>query len=215
MNSTYQPRPVAPTLSPYQMLQRASDVRSPTHPVMDAIQKVIGAYRLEIVVEEDIQTLDMLKNVTGLIALIATIRSDGRIVGQGRGSACLSSTNRFIERAVHCAFNSAVVDSVMRSTKVLDVLLPSAGAALRDLDAEMRGGDASYTEPYPEQERYPAREEYAAKVYAPIGITEKQKSFLLGLINKLRDKDEKNQWLSRMEGMSSHEASAAIQELKG
>ncbi len=205
MNTTYKP-----TLSPYQRMRtEALDVRSPSHPVLDEIQKCLGIYQLEVVVEEDAQTLSMFKHIPGLIAFIATIKSNGRIVGQGRGSACLSSTNRFISRAVHCAFNSAVVDSVMRSTKVLDVLLPSAGAALGDLDTEMRGGDASYSEPYPERERYPARE------YAPAGISEKQKSFLLGLINKLRDKDEKAHWLGRVNGMTSRDASAAIQELKG
>ncbi len=214
MNSTYQPRP---TLSPYQRMRtEALDVRSPSHPVMDEIQKCLGKYQLEIVVEEDAQTLAMFKHIPGLIAFIATIKSNGRIAGQGRGSACLSSTNRFIERAVHCAFNSSVVDSVMRSTKVLDVLLPSAGASLQNLDVEMHRGNASYAnEPYPEQERYPAREAYAAKEYAPAGISEKQKSFLLGLINKLRDKDEKNHWLGRVGGMTTREASAAIQELKG
>lgn len=192
------------------MKKQMSDVHSPSHPVMDEINKCVGTYQLEVVVEEDAQTLAMFKHIPGLIAFIATIESNGRIVGQGRGSACLSSTNRFIERAVHCAFNSAVVDSVMRSTKVLDVLLPSAGEASRDLDTEMRGGDASYAnEPYPEQERYPARE------YTPAGISEKQKSFLLGLINKIRDKDEKNHWLERVDGMTTREASAAIQELKG
>lgn len=211
MNSTYQPRPVAPTLSPYQRMRaEALDVRSPSHPVMDEIQKCVGKYQLEVVVEEDAQTLAMFKHIPGLIAFIATIKCGNRIVGQGRGSACLSSTNRFIERAVHCAFNSSVVDAVMRSTKVLDVLLPSADATLQNLDAEMRGGAASYTnEPYPEQERYPARE------YSPAGISEKQKSFLLGLINKIRDKDEKNHWLERVGSMTTREASAAIQELKG
>lgn len=207
MNSTYQPRSV---VSPYQRMRaEALDVRSPSHPVLEEIQKCLGVYQLEVVVEEDAQTLAMFKHIPGLIAFIATIKSNGRIVGQGRGSACLSSTSRFIERAVHCAFNSAVVDSVMRSTKVLDVLLPSTGTTLRDLDTEMRGGEASYTEPFPEQERYPARE------YSPAGISEKQKSFLLGLINKIRDKDEKNHWLERMNGMTTREASAAIQELKG
>jgi len=192
------------------MRAEASDVRSPSHPVMDEINKCIGTYQLEVVVEEDAQTLTMFKHIPGLIAFIATIKCGNRIVGQGRGSACLSSTNRFIERAVHCAFNSAVVDSVMRSTKVLDVLLPSADAVLKDLD-EMRGGDASY----PEQERYPAREAYAAKEYAPVGISDKQKSFLLGLIKKIRDKDEQNQWLERVGSMTTREASQAIQELKG
>jgi len=210
MNTSYRPRDV---VSPYQMMHKqASDVRSPSHPVMDEINKCLGTYQLEVIVEEDNQTLTMFKHVPGLIAFIATIRSNGRIVGQGRGSACLSSTNRFIERAVHCAFNSAVVDSVMRSTKVLDVLLPKAVSVFQD--TEMRGGDASYTEPYPEQERYPARETYSAKEYAPVGISEKQKSFLLGLIKKIRDKDEQNQWLERMDGMTTREASEAIQSLK-
>lgn len=207
MNSTYQPRPV---VSPYHMARVATDVRAPSHPVLAEINKCVGLYQLEIVVEEDAQTLAMFKHIPGLIAFIATIRSNGRTVGQGRGSACLSSTNRFIERAVHCAFNSAIVDSIVRSTKVLDILLPSAGSSLRDLDTEMRGGDASYAnESFPEQERYPVQE------YAPAGISEKQKSFLLGLINKLRDKDEKNHWLGRVDGMTTREASAAIQELKG
>lgn len=208
-NATYYRKPVS-VVSPYQIMKKQmADVRSPSHPVMDEINKCLGVYQLEIVVEEDNQTLNMFKHIPGLIAFIATIQSNGRIVGQGRGSACLSSTNRFIERAVHCAFNSAVVDSVMRSTKVLDVLLPSTGAAVRDLDTEMRGGEASYTEPYP------AREAYAAKEYAPVGISEKQKSFLLGLINKIRDADEKNHWLERVDSMTTREASAAIQELKG
>lgn len=214
MNTVYQLRPVAPTLSPYQMAKEATNVRASGHPVMDEINRCVGKYQVEIIVEEDNQTLSMFKYVPGLIAFIATIRSNGRIIGQGRGSACLSSTNRYIERAVFCAANSAIVDSIVRSTKVLNILLPNAGSALQDM--EMRVDDVPFTdEPYSTREPYQAREEYAAKAYAPTGISEKQKVFLLGLIRKVRNADEKNQWLERMNGMSSHEASAAIQELKG
>lgn len=203
MNTAYQP-----VVSPYQKIRaQALDVRAPKHPVMDEINKCVGQYGLEISVEEDRQTLAMFKHVPGLIAFIATIQSNGRIVGQGRGSASLSSTNRFIERAVHCAFNSAIVDAIVRSTKVLDVLLP-ASSVLQDM--EMPESNMSYAvEPFPAQERFPA------KMYAPIGVTEKQKVFLRRLASmNILDKGKREEFIAGIDAMTKSEASEMIQKMQ-
>ncbi len=113
MNTTTYRRRSAPTA--YTVRKKGSQ-----DPVRELVQKCAGTYNLVAVVEEDVQTLTAMKHVEGLVAFMCTLLKDGRMIAQGRGSAVYNP--RFISRAVNTAFNSAISDSVIRATKVLDTL---------------------------------------------------------------------------------------------
>lgn len=208
MNTAYQSRPVAPTLSPYQrMRDDALDVHKEDHPVQREIRRLVRSYPLMIEVTEDLDTLRTMSNVKGMVAFMCSVKKDGQIIGQGRGSSVIGRMSKFVEKTVRVSFNAAIIAGVMHATRALDILAdPYVSNMGIEEDVLPSFSDTS---PSYSREQYPVRE------YAPAGISEKQKSFLLGLINKLRDKDEKNGWIQRMDGMSSHEASVAIQSLKG
>lgn len=57
-----------------------------------------------------------------LISLVCTLKLKDRVIVQGYGSSVLNQNNRYVQRAVHSAMNSAVADSVIRATKVLGTL---------------------------------------------------------------------------------------------
>ena len=90
------------------------------NPVRELMQKCLGTHSLVAVVEEDMQTLTAMKDTEGLICFLCTLTKDGRVISQGRGTALLNPSGRFINRTVHSAFNSALADAVIRATKVLD-----------------------------------------------------------------------------------------------
>lgn len=98
------------------------DVRSDEHPVREEVRNCIGTYNLQAVIEEDMQTLALMRHLPGLVAFVCTLKKDGQVIAQGYGSSVLSGTNRYITRAINSAFNSSLADSVIRATKVLDTL---------------------------------------------------------------------------------------------
>lgn len=100
----------------------AYDVRDPRHPVREVIARFVGTHTIQAKVEVDRQTLEAMPNTHGLIAFLATLTNGNRIISQGRGSVVIGPNNKWMDRAVHSAFNSAVSDAVIRATKVLDTL---------------------------------------------------------------------------------------------
>ncbi len=211
MNTAYQPRP---TLSPYQRMRaEALDVHREDHPVQREIRRLVGSYPITVEVTEDLDTLRTMSSIQGMVAFVCSVRKNGQIIGQGRGSSVIGRMSKYVDKTVRLSFNAAIISAVMHATRALDALADPYVSNMgieEDTPSPFNDGPASYP-----SERFPAREAYVAKEYAPAGISEKQKSFLLGLINKIRDKDEKNQWLGRVDSMTTREASTAIQELKG
>lgn len=100
--------------------QEMSNLQDPKHPAREAIEASLGHHTLTAVVEEDLQTLAAMKHVEGLVAFLCTLVKDGKVISQGRGSVVLGPNNRFIQRAIGSAFNSALADAAIRATKVLD-----------------------------------------------------------------------------------------------
>lgn len=191
MNTAYRPRAV-PVASPYQMIKRdMQNVHSDEHPVQKEIRRIVGSYPLTIEVSEDMQTLATLKHIPGLIAFIASVKKDGQIIGQGRGSSIISRMNKFIERTVRMSFNGAIIAAVMHATKALDVLADPLG----DMNIEpMEARQESYT---------------------PEGITDKQKSYLFELIRtKVTDEEQRRNWEAQLDELTKDEASQAIQSFK-
>jgi len=189
--ATYKPR-IVPTFKTVQ--KKAFDVQDREHPVRAEIEGCLGTYNLTAVVEEDMQTQSSMKHVSGLISFLCTLLKNGKVVSQGRGSSVLSPSNRFLSRAVASAFNSAVADAAIRATKVLDTF---------------RSADGSVA-PAVIDEAYKARDQYESA-----GITDKQKSYLLELIQtSVEDEDERSRWESQIDDMTKDEASSAIQSFK-
>ena len=109
--------------SPYQAMRKETyNVQSSEHPARREVQKLVGEYTLHAIIEEDTQTLATFKHVPGMVAFLCTLTRDGDVIGQGRGTAAFSKTNKFIGRTVKMAFNGALIDAMIRSTRVLDTL---------------------------------------------------------------------------------------------
>ncbi|MBU6323235.1 hypothetical protein KGQ55_00925 [Patescibacteria group bacterium] len=180
-------------LSPYQlkpqhpidvMRAKVYDVQDKENPIRAEIEKCIGTHTIKAVVEEDRQTLDAM-GVDGLISFLCTMTKDGRVLSQGRGSAMIGPQNRFFQRTVACAFNSALADAAIRATKVLDQLRDKSGA------------EETYEDSAPE----PA--------------TDKQREYLKQLIQaNVRDESALATWMNRIGEISKSEASDAIKSFK-
>ena len=114
--------------SPFQVLRsKAFDVQERKHPVREEIQKLIGSFSISALFEEDTATLALLNRVPGLVSFLCTLSKDGVVISQGRGSAVLNRSNRFIDRSINAAYGAAFVDASVRCAKVLDTLRPGTG----------------------------------------------------------------------------------------
>lgn len=191
MKTTYKPG----VSSPFQAMQKKTfDIQDKKHPIREEIARCVGAYNLTAVVEEDFQTQTTMKHIPGLISFLCTLLKDGKVIAQGYGSSVLSSSNKFLRRAVSSAFNSALADATIRATKVLDTF--------RNPD------DSSVSEALNDAYEAKNRNEF-------VPITEKQKSYLFELIQtNIDDEEERRKWESQIDQLSRNEASEAIQNFK-
>lgn len=184
MNTTVQRR----RPHPVDRLQKQA-YSSKAGPVREVIEGCLGRHQLTAVVEEDIPTLTAMRHVPGLIAFLCTlVNAKGQVIAQGRGNAVLNPNNRFIERAVACAFNSALTDAAIRATKVLDLL---------------RGASDGV------EEAYSLRESDASE-----SATDKQRQYLRQLILANVDEEERERWEGQIGEMTKAEASRAIEQFK-
>ncbi len=94
--------------------------------VREEINKLLGTFEFSATFEVDTQTATTLKHIPGLIAFLCTIKKGDKVIGQGRGTTVINQVNRFIVRTINFAFNAALIDAVVRSTKILDVFRPDA-----------------------------------------------------------------------------------------
>ncbi len=179
-------------LSPFhkKMQDKVFDYSNPKNPVREEINKNIGNFSLNITIEEDKETLSLLKT-PGLISFLCLLKIGQKVVGTGRGTSCLDQNNRYIERSVRYAFNAAILDAVAKTVKTSDVLYPNKKES-DDL----------------------IEEAYVAKKAEP--ITPKQKIYLQELLDSSNiDEDERRGYLSNISDFSRIEASEAIQKFKG
>ncbi len=142
------------------------------NPVLTEIAKNIGSFNLTVIVEEDKETLSLLKNIPGLIAFKTTLFKEDQILGIGRGTATLNRMNKFLERGVRYAWTTSLIDAVVRSTKTLDALylIPTQLKEGADIDLERRDEPAFYGEED-----------------MPQVATDKQRKFLVQLLEKCND----------------------------
>lgn len=92
------------------------------HPAEGEIKRKLNSISFTADFEEDKQTLDAISCVSNLIAFKCTLRKDGNIISVGRGMSVLNRMNKMVDRTVHNAYASSLVDAIVRSTKVLDSL---------------------------------------------------------------------------------------------
>jgi ABC-type proline/glycine betaine transport system ATPase subunit len=169
------------------------EMNRPVHPVREEIDKVIGQYNLTAVIKEDTATLATMKHVGGLIAFICSLMKDGKVISEGRGATVLGPNNKWLTKAVENAFNSALSDAVIRSTKVLGTFLSASGSAV--------SLEAAYGEIEAQKNNEPS--------------TEKQRNYLYQLITQnVDDEEEREQRLSQVDELSKQEACRMIEELK-
>ena len=180
-----------PIRSPFQVARKQSyNVQDKRHPVRLEIQKFIGAYQIEIQFEEDQETLQKFRHIPGLIAILCTLRKDGKVVGLGRSISVVNRINRIVERTVSMAINGSFLSACNSATKVLDTLRLEAPAL---------------TGPQGLGEAYRMPEEGADDM-----ATARQVDFLKQLIQINLDDPEREQRLAEVEGLTKEEASQAI-----
>jgi hypothetical protein len=195
--TTYRPRNIRSPFQPARQVQlKASnyqEMNRPVHPVTEEINKVLGSYALTAVIREDTATLATMKHIGGMIAFICSLSRDGKVISEGRGATVLGPNNKWLSRAVESAFNSALSDAVMRSTKVLGTFLSPSGSAV--------SLEAAYSEMEAQKNSEPS--------------TEKQRNYLYQLITQnVDDEEEREQRLSQIDELSKQEACCMIEELK-
>lgn len=185
MNTTYRAR----VPSPFQVARKPQSppvVKIDT--VSEEMKKLLGTYQFSATFEEDTQTATTLKHIPGrVIAFICTLKLGEKVIGQGRGTTAINQVNKFIVRNIGFAFNGSFVDAVVRSTKIQDMFRKDA------IPHPWNGADGASEESF-------------------TGITDKQKSYLLELIQtNVADEDEREGWLSQIGELTKDEASQAIQ----
>lgn len=186
MNTTYKRR----IPSPFQVMQnRAFDVQDARHPAREEIMKNVGTINLTATIEEDKDTLLLLRKIPGLIAYTCSLKIDGELISIGRGTATLNRINKFLERTVLAAKNASLVDAIVRATRVLDVLRTDKKEDIAPVKSVYQTSD--------------------------VLASDKQKSYLLQLIEtNVTNEDERNEWEGRMDSLTKDEASEAIQTFK-
>lgn len=201
MNTTYKSAPYRPVRSPYQSVRKnassAFNVQAPGHPVRKEVLKTIGSYNFTAEIQEDAQALALFKK-PGLIAFVCTLKrnkgGESEVLGQGRGVAILNRLNRYVEKTIQAAASAALVDAVVKSTKVLDTL----GIETEPVKPSVAIGEA-----------YQVKEDEADEA-----ATSKQIDYLKMLIStNIEDDSERERFIAHVDQLTKSEASQAIQKL--
>ena len=198
MTLTYKPRPSI--VSPFQNMRKKSsdafNVQDSRSPVRKELLKAIGSHNFRCELSEDVQALALFKK-PGLIAFVATISrgNSGEVLGQGRGVAIIDSSNRYFVKAIQAAASAALVDSMVKSTKLFN-LLDTVAITTDKAVPETTIGEA-----------YQAKE---SDGFEP--VSKNQRDYLQQLIQiNIESGSERDRLISEIEEMSRSEASSAIQ----
>ena len=178
------------TTYPQRTRQAPQKTQTVEHPIRTEINKHVGSYAITAVFEEDVQSASLYKH-PGLIAYLCTLKQGDTVLGQGRGMNVLSGENRYLAKSVKFAFNSALIDAVVRTSKFPEIFRTSVTTA------------PSFGLP---------SEAYGAEQYL---ATDRQKSYIKELVDyEISDEDERNQILGNLDTMTKEDASELIQQLK-
>lgn len=199
--STYRPVQSRSVPSPFQSTRgkafSAFNVQDERHPARKEVLKTIGSYNFTAEIQEDTQALALFKR-PGLIAFVCTLKrnkgEESEVLGQGRGVAILNKLNRYVEKTIQAAASAALVDAVVKSTKVLDTLGIEMTVPVK---ASVSIGEA-----------YQAKEDETDEA-----ATSKQIDYLKMLIStNIEDDSERERFIAHVDQLTKSEASQAIQK---
>jgi hypothetical protein len=162
-------------------------------------ERLAEIYSITALFIADKESLAFFGNSSGTIAYRCILRREGRIIGEGRGSASTKDHDESINSTIKVAQKSAFVDGILRVTGMSFLFsqdfLPEDK---KEVDLEGRDRVASYN-----HEDLP---KYA---------TEKQKTFLAQLINEKCSSSSKDEYLSQLNSpyLSRYDASELISSL--
>ena len=169
-------------------------------PIEEEMMKKVGTFNLVVTVEKDVQTLAQYKHIPNMVAFITKISKDNQLIGVGRSTAVLNRLNKFIERTVIFALNASFVDGMVRAARNLDALSIMSVSQKGSSEGDLEGKD---------------KQSFFADEDLPAIATEKQKSFLMKLINSKCDDDSKGEYLTQLESpyLSKFQCSELINSL--
>ena len=208
MNTTTYRRSVPSPIYPSQVMPKPFDLKDKRHPIHKEIQKIIGTINLTATIQEDSESLSLLKT-PGLVAFACFLKRDGELIAIGRGAAVLNRLSKYLERTVMQAANACLVDAVVKSTKILDTLRLDTSPAVSSgaITVDARDAKDDYT-------GLELPETFNEKPISQ-GITEKQKGYLRKLVAaNIKSELERDRWESEIDNLTSAEASQAIQQFK-
>ena len=113
-----------PVLSSYEIVSPFMKNR-PTHinnVVRNEINKNIQTYNFSVEIAEDKEALQAFQNIPGVVAFIAKLRRGSQILGFGHGTAVINEFNKYYSKQIAFASNSALIDSVVKASKLIDIL---------------------------------------------------------------------------------------------
>jgi hypothetical protein len=184
--------------SPYQSTRKTAPNISSKHPSKEDMAKYLGRFEFSADFEVDTSTINTFSSIDNLIAIVCTLKrktksGDYVVIGQGRAMNSLGQNNRYIEKAIRSVWNYSFLDSASKAGRILDAFDSPA-----DSKVVTSGGYTGNDFGKPEM------------------ITEKQKSFLLELVNTSStiDEDERDRWSSQVDDLTKDEASEAIKSFR-
>jgi hypothetical protein len=192
--------------SPYSVLKEKADIHDKRHPVNKLIIKNTGEINLSLKITEDTQLMNQFKR-PGLVSFVATLRRESEIVGLGHGSVLLNQENRWIERGLAFARNTAIINSIMMACKMIDALkidspdvVATAGAFPVKDEPDLEGRDRTCS----------FSDDGTLKI-----ASQKQRTFLQNLIETKCDEESKKEYLCQLNEpyLSSFQASELISSL--
>lgn len=192
MNTIYKTKVASPYQPPVK--RDVFNVSNKNHPIKELIQKYTGIYNLTATFEEDKETAQKLSHFSGVVAFICTIRKNGQVVGIGRSHNILSPNNKFLGKVINASFSYSFIDAISKTTRAMDTFLVDQNIPTQSVVATT---DSNYV----------SKDSYESEM-----ITEKQRSYLLELVNtsSIISDEEKNHWSSTVDDLTKDEASNAI-----
>lgn len=184
--------------SPYQI--RRTETRSPVpkrkESLREEMQKLLGSHTFTATFDVDEQTASTFNGTDGLVPFICTLKMGDKVIGQGRGATVINQMNRFVMRSITFAYHSALIDAVVRATKLMDVFRPDAM-------------------PHPwSTSNAPASSGYESRGDTALA-SEKQRAYLIRLLQELDDESTRDKWMANLDTLTREEASSAIQHFSG
>jgi DNA uptake protein ComE-like DNA-binding protein len=90
--------------------------------VREEIKRNVQTYNFSVEIAEDEEALRAFQNIQGVVAFKATLRRNSQIYGFGYGMALINETNKYFSKQIAFASNSALIDSVVKASKLIDIL---------------------------------------------------------------------------------------------